>query len=288
MNRCSSCGYIVPGSWTECRKCGAPVTAAPAAVAAPAIAAARRNGLAVLPPPPQATVRPPRAARVDTGFGAPDDALIPGAGAHPGPRGVVPDTMLPRIDPLVAHVPVTASSRFNARTIAIGAIVVAIVAAGVYSVVPRGSKPKEPPTVLAPRSPMAGIPTSLSDVVRIAAESARHTALTTVIEAAGITGVPLTLAQLQSEEPSYQWVGGDEASTTNTVVSITSGTAIDVVAVSGTDRDICAFGRWSPNIGSEYVTMAHVDKCSATNAPTTGWSAQRGGSAQDLPGPDGT
>ena len=33
--------------------------------------------------------------------------------------------------------------------------------------------------------------------------------------------------------------------------------------------------------------MAHVAKCSATNAPTTGWSAQRGGSAQDLPGADG-
>ena len=61
----------------------------------------------------------------------------------------------------------------------------------------------------------------------------------------------------------------------------------DVVAVSGTNHDICAFGRWTPNIGSEYVTMAHVAKCSATNAPTTGWSAQRGGGAQDLPGADG-
>jgi hypothetical protein len=244
--------------------------------------------LAILPPPPQPTARPPRAARVDAGFGAPDDALIPGAGAHPRPRGVVPDTMLPRIDPLVAHAPATASSRFNSRTIAIGVIAVAIVVAGVYSVVPRGSKAKEQPTILAPRSPTAGIPTSLSDVVRIAAESARHTALTTVIGAAGITGVPLSPAQLQSEQPNYQWVGGDQASTTNTIVSITSGTAIDVVAVSGTDHDICAFGRWSPTIGSEYVTMAHVDTCSATNAPTTGWSAQRGGSAQDLPGPDGT
>jgi hypothetical protein len=34
--------------------------------------------------------------------------------------------------------------------------------------------------------------------------------------------------------------------------------------------------------------MAHVDNCAATNAPTTGWNPQAGGSAQDLPGPDGS
>jgi hypothetical protein len=242
--------------------------------------AAKRNGLAILPPPPRA------AAPIDAGFGAPDDALIPGA----RPRVVVPDTMLPRIDPLVAHAhaPATASSRFNARTIAIGAVAAVIVVAGVYSAIPRGGHAKQPPTVLAPRPPAAGIPTSLSDVVRIAAESARHTALTTVIETAGSTGAALSLAQLQSSEPSYQWIAGGEPSTTNTIVSITSGTGIDVVAVSGTDRDICAFGRWSPSFGSEYVTMAHVDICSATNAPAVGWSPQPGGSAQDLPGNDGT
>jgi hypothetical protein len=163
-----------------------------------------------------------------------------------------------------------------------------IVAAGIYSVIPRGSHSKPPSTVLAPLPPSAGIPTSLSDVVRIAAESARHTALTTVVDAAGTTGGPLTLAQLQAEQPSYQWIAGSEPSTTNTVISLTSGTGIDVIAVSGTDRDICAFGRWSPTIGSEYVTMAHVDNCAATNAPTSGWSPQPGGSAQDLPGADGS
>jgi len=259
-------------------------------MAAPPVTAARHNGLAVLPPPPRAAAPRPAtpAPAPDTSFGAPDDALIPGA----RPRPVVPDTMLPHIDPLVAHThahaPATASSRFNARTIAIGAVAALIVVAGVYSVIPRGGHAKLPPTVLAPRPPEAGIPTSLSDVVRIAAESARHTALTTVIDAAGSTGAPLTLAQLQSSEPSYQWIAGGEPSTTNTIISITSGTGIDVVAVSGTDRDICAFGRWSPSFGSEYVTMAHVDNCAATNAPTNGWSPEPGGSAQDLPGGDGS
>src|SRR5712691_3742431 len=130
MNRCSSCGYIVPGSWTECRKCGAPVAAAPAAIAVPAMTAPKRNGLATLPPPPPGSAP----ARAVPGFGAPDDALIPGA----RPRGIVPDTMLPRIDPLSAHAPAPVSSRVNARTIAIGAVAVLIFAAGVYSVIPRG------------------------------------------------------------------------------------------------------------------------------------------------------
>jgi hypothetical protein len=282
MNRCSGCGYIVPGSWTECRKCGTPVAAAVTVpAAAPALPEARRNGLATLPPPLRAL---PTARSVATGFGAPDDALIAGA----RPRGVVPDTMLPRIDPLLVHVPVKQTSRLNAKTIAIGVVAVLIVVAGVYSVIPRGGHAKQAPTVLAPRPPSAGLPTNLSDVVRIAAESARHTALTTVIEAAGNAGAPLTLAQLQADEPSYQWIAGNEPSTTNSVISITSGTGIAVIAVSGTDRDICAFGRWSPTTGSEYVTMAHVDNCSATNMPASGWSPQRGGSAQDLPGIDGS
>ena len=124
--------------------------------------------------------------------------------------------------------------------------------------------------------------------MRIAAESARHTALSTVIATAGTTAMPLTLAQLAAAQPNYQWVNGDEPSTTNTIISITSGPAIDVIAVSGTDRDICAFGRWSPTLGSEYVTMAHVTNCAATNAPTAGWTSSPGGSAQDLPNIDGS
>lgn len=284
MNRCSGCGYIVPASWSECRKCGAPVAHAPVTVpaAAPAPTAAHSNGFATLPPPPRPSL--PSARPLDTSFGAPDDALIAGA----RPRGVVPDTLLPREDPLVYRVTPPAPSLFNVKTIAAGVLALAVVVAGVYSVIPHGGgKTKELPTVLAPRSPAAGIPTSLSDVVRIAAESARHTALETVIGAAGSSGAALSLPELQAEEPNYQWIAGDQPSTTNTIISTTSGTGIDVIAVAGTDKDICAFGRWSPTLGSEYVTMAHEPNCTATNTPTTGWSTQAGGSAQDLPGVDG-
>jgi len=174
------------------------------------------------------------------------------------------------------------------KTVGIAALALVITIAGVYSMIPHGSHTKEVPTVLAPRPPAAGLPTNLADVVRIAAESARHTALETVIELAGPAGAPLTTAQLAQDQPNYQWIAGDQPSTTNTVVSITSGTAVDVIAVSGTDKDICAFARWSPSIGSEYVTMAHVTNCAATNTPLTGWSSQAGGSAQDLPGVDGS
>jgi hypothetical protein len=195
--------------------------------------------------------------------------------------------MLPRIDPTIISAPI-AQPWWSRRTNIIAAIVAVCVIGGALELMPHGGHAKKPPTVLAGRAPAAGIPTSLSDVVRIAAESARHTALTTVIATAGATGQALTLSQLAAAQPNYEWVMGGQPSTTNTVVSITSGTGIDVIAVSGTDRDICAFGRWSPSIGSDYVTMEHVTSCAATNAPIAGWSSLPGGSAQDLIGVDGS
>ena len=58
---------------------------------------------------------------------------------------------------------------------------------------------------------------------------------------------------------------------------------VDVIAVSGTNKDICAYGRWSAAAGPTYVTMAHVKSCTATSAPSNGWSTIAGGAAQDLP-----
>jgi hypothetical protein len=276
MNQCPGCGYIVPGSWTECRRCGTPVSAPVASVAATS------NGHGTLLP--LATPQPAPPAFGAPGFGAPDDALIPGA----RPRGVVPDTMLPNIEPTIIHAPPSATSMLTARNVGIAIVALLVTIAGVYSMIPDGHHAKAAPTILAPLPPAAGLPTSLSAVVRIAAESARHTALATVMATVGDAGTPVTLEQLKAAQPSYQWIPGNEPSTTNTVVSITSGPGIDTIAVSGTDKDICAFGRWSATFGSDYVTMAHVTNCAATNAPTTGWTSQPGGSAQDLPSIDGT
>src|SRR5690242_18287131 len=100
MNQCPGCGYIVPGAWTECRRCGAPVAAVP--VAAPAAQSATHNGHAIPPPPPAFAPAPAPPPQFTPGFGAPDDALLPGARPQPGP---VPDTMLPYVDPLVVRAP---------------------------------------------------------------------------------------------------------------------------------------------------------------------------------------
>ena len=123
--------------------------------------------------------------------------------------------------------------------------------------------------------------------MRIDAESSRHTALSAVIAVAGPNGAPITIAQLAAAQPDYQWVAGNQPSTTNTIVSIASAPAPIQIAVSGTNREICAYGRWSPAAGATYVTMDHVTTCDADTAPATGWSTIAGGSDQDLPDENG-
>src|SRR5438445_5276228 len=127
MNRCSGCGYILPGAWTECRRCGAAVPAAP--VGAPAGRNAVRTALALAPPRPL-----PAPARSGAAFGAPDDALLPGV-HHP--RAVVPDTMLPRVDSTIATTPST-HARSTPRTNIVAAIAVVCAIAGAYTLVAHG------------------------------------------------------------------------------------------------------------------------------------------------------
>jgi hypothetical protein len=292
MNRCSGCGYLVPGAWTECRRCGSPVAAAtPAAPAAPAGAphAATLGALALAAPPaptPLPGTRARAAARgaAEAGFGAPDDALLAGA----APRDIGPDTMLPRVEAVITVAPSGRRSRLNGRSAVIAAIVLVCVLGAADSLIPHGDRRHAAlPVVLAPQPPFVGIPTSLSAIVRIEAESSRHTALGNVISEAGPTGAAVTVTQLASVQPDYQWVAANQPSTTNLIISLASVPGADQIAVSGTNREICAFGRWSPSAGATYVTMDHVTTCDADAAPTTGWSPLAGGSAQDLPDEDG-
>jgi hypothetical protein len=292
MNRCSGCGYIVPGAWTECRRCGAPVAAQPsrtaASVAAPT--AATLGALSRMAPPPPTPLpgsRARAAARggADPGFGAPDDALLAGM----APRDIGPDTMLPRVAPAPTAVTPRRRSRLDGRSLVIGGAVLACVVGAAFSLISHGHRqPPTQPVILAPAAPFAGIPTSLSAIVRIEAESSRHTALGAVISEAGPSAAQVSLAQLGSAQPSYQWVAGDQPSTTNTVISVASVPGADQIAVSGTNREICAFGRWSTFGGATYVTMDHMTRCDADAAPATGWSPLAGGSAQDLPNDNGT
>ncbi len=278
MKHCPNCGYIVPAAWTECRRCAAPL--------------AFSGSTAPVPPPPPPL--PPAPAKVPAAVSAlpADDALLPGgvranghAVARPAPeRPSGPDTWLPKLDPSrLEPEPAPPAPRINKQTIAIVAFVLLVVVAVGYAVTHRGHKESSAPTILAPREPFAGIPTSLQDVVRIEAESTRHTALSVIISAASPSGAPLTAAQLESLQPGYQWLSGNQPSTTNTMISVSSVQGEDLIAVSGTNKDICAYGRWSPAAGATYVTMAHVKTCSANTAPGTGWSPIAGGAAQDLP-----
>jgi hypothetical protein len=244
---------MVPGTWTECRRCG---TAIP---------------FAQSPLPP---------ARVAMPAPAP-------AAAAPASSFAGVDTMLPDIEPTIRLAP-QAPPRANGRTIAIVAIATVCLIGAAFSLLSRGGHhAAAAPVILTPQAPFAGIPTSLSGVVRIEAESSRHTALSVVISAANPSGTPLTITQLTGLQPGYQWVEGNVASTTNTMISITSAAGIDTVAVSGTNHTICAYGRWLPGAGSTYVTMDNVKTCNATTAPTTGWSTLAGGTAQDLPDENG-
>jgi len=272
MKRCPNCGYIVPAAWTECRRCATALTlggGAPPPAPAP-------------PPRVPITVPPSRL----------DDALLPGGArvnSHPTPtplpeRPSGPDTWLPRIDPaLLAAETEPAKPRVSKQAIAIGAFVLVCVIAAGYSMTHHPHHESSAPTILAPREPFAGIPTSLADVVRIEAESTRHTALSVIISAASSNNAPLSTAELAGLQPGYHWVPGNQASTTNTEISVSSGPGVDVIAVSGTNKDICAYGRWSAAAGPTYVTMAHVKSCTATSAPSDGWSTIAGGTAQDLP-----
>jgi hypothetical protein len=292
MNRCSGCGYIVPGAWTECRRCGAPVATEAHRTSAAAVAAPPRTTLAALdlsappPPTPLPGTRARAAARTgaESGFGAPDDALLAGVAA----RDIGPDTMLPRVASPITAPTSHRRSRVDRRSALIAAVAVACVVGAVFSLISHGHRQRAAqPVILAPEPPFAGIPTSLSAIVRIEAESSRHTALGTVISEAGPSAAEVSLTQLAAAQPDFQWLAANQPSTTNTIISIASVPGADQIAVSGTNREICAFGRWSPFAGATYVTMDHVTRCDADAAPSTGWSPLAGGSAQDLPNDNG-
>ena len=232
----------------------------------------------------------PAPAFASARLGAADDVFLPGGAplrVKPLPRDTGPDTMLPYVEPIITVAP-PREPRFDSRKIAIGVVILVLAIGAGFSFIPHGKNhTTAAPVILSPEAPFAGIPTSLSGVVRIEAESSRHTALTVVISAADPSGIALSLNELSTQQPSYQWIGPSQPSTTNTMISISSQQGLDVVAVSGTNRTICAYGRWSPAAGSTYVTMDNVKTCDAATAPTTGWSTLAGGSAQDLPGVDG-
>jgi len=166
--------------------------------------------------------------------------------------------------------------------IGLALVVIAAAATAWFTFGPSAHAKPPAPVALAPRPPTEGLPTSLDAIVRIQAESTRHTALQTV-EQIGSGD----LEKLAATQPDYQWIAGTQTSTDSHVVSVAQNGATVVIAVAASNKDICAFGQWAPDVTPTYVTMAHEPKCMATAAPLDGWSTQAGGAASDLPDDNG-
>jgi hypothetical protein len=159
------------------------------------------------------------------------------------------------------------------------ALLLVAVAIAAFVMRPGSSAKAQTPVVLAPRPPTAGLPTSLDVIVRVQAESTRHTALQAV-ERSGSANT----GELANEQPGYQWVAGDQPSADTHTVSVGQSAGAVTIAVAASNHDVCAFGQWSPATGAaRYVTTAHQTTCAAVNAPSAGWSSEAGGAASDLP-----
>jgi hypothetical protein len=160
-------------------------------------------------------------------------------------------------------------------------LVVAIAVAAL-AIKPGAKTSAQTPVVLAPKPPVASLTPDLGAIVRVEAESARHTALQAV--ASIESGDPGALAAAQ---PDYKWVAGNQPSADPHTVSVVQNPGDVTIAVAASNHDVCAFGRWSKNTTPVYVTMGHQQSCAAVNAPTTGWTTQAGGAASDLPDDNG-
>jgi hypothetical protein len=259
MSVCPACGTDVRPIWPTCRSCGTLLIAPPAPVVpigATTTAAPSTDeqffAPAVLRPTvlrPTARLTPPDDAVAYT-----HDTRIAGSGSGAGNWLAVAGVIL---------------------------FVGAAVATAWFSFGPS-SHAHEAPVVLSPRAPTAGLPTSLSAIVRIEAESARHTALQAV-EQIGTADI----ASLATRQPSYKWLAGVQPSTDPHTISVAQSEDVETIAVAASNHDVCAFGRWSTGTTAQYVTMAHEPTCAAVDAPSAGWSSDAGGAASDLPDDNG-
>jgi hypothetical protein len=259
MSACPACGKEVRPLWPSCRACGELLMAVPAPLA-PVGASVGAPGAPGAPPTPSAEEQ----------FFAP--AVLQ-----------APVNVLPSNAPTsYTHSPrIAGSGAGMGKWIALIGMVVFVVSAigaAMFVLKPNATAGHQTPEVLAPRAPTAGLPTNLDSVVRIQAESTRHTALQTV-EQVGRAD----LGQLANMQPNYKWIAGNASSSDSHVVSVAQDPGSVTIAVAASNHDVCAFGQWASDGTVRYVTMAHETSCAAVNAPSIGWSSEAGGAASDLP-----
>jgi hypothetical protein len=245
---CPGCGEAVPSVWPKCRKCGA---------------------LLIAPPVPPAPPKPPEGA---------------------APRAVVDDRFFAAatLDP-VAYSKAPAPKKRGLLPIVLGVVALLVVGAGAYTLLGSsgGAGNDGAPIILPPHGPTNGLPGGLGDVVRIQAESSRQRAFSALAQVSQ-QGDPnnIDMHMLQQMQPDLKWLPADTSSTGPHEVSMMQEGATVTIAIAASNKTVCAFGRWAPGQTSQYVTMANMHSCRATDAPTQGWSTLAGGSSADLP-PEG-
>ena len=255
MKTCPGCGEGVSRVWTTCRACGTLLMTPPAPVAA------FPGGAAPVTP---ADPSPPAPPNADEQFFAPASLQRVTLTQAPAARRGIPTGGV------------------------VALVVVAALAVAGYTLVSASSGHAHggTPVVLPAEGPQAGVPGSLQQVVRIQAESSRQVALAAIAQEPTAQNGRISLSALQQREPSLQWFPADQSSTDPHEVSVLQTTAGVTIAIAASSKDVCAFAQWAPGAVTQYVTMGNMRSCRATDAPPAGWSAQRGGSASDLP-PDG-
>jgi hypothetical protein len=258
VKSCPRCAADAPDTALKCAQCGSLIVAPPPTAGTP---------LGSEPAPAESSA--PAAPSIEEQFFTPVAV-----------RTLAP----PQSEPVIR----SAAPERGSRTLLYVAVAVVLVVgvAGAIHLFAGGSSKTKTPVILAPHDPSAGLPSSLDDVVRQQAESARQVAFSAVSQVWSQNSGPLDGHQLEQANPALQWLDATVSSTGPHEVSFAEAQNTVTIAISASNKDICAFGRLPLGGVAEYVTMGNMSSCRAVDAPTTGWSTQRGGSASDLP-PEG-
>ena len=289
MNRCSGCGYLLPGSWTVCQRCGTQVLEAdaPALVGAAAAVASGSASTAAPPPPPAAAPVLPDPVRVLLPFDAPprpplvqqrvqpqhlasvapaDDTLVPRNGAAQLTPG--PDTMLPPSRPEQATAgPSRRADRSwdvaAAVRVGIAVVVIAVLgfsAARVLDTASGTTTRTGPPYTSALPAVIR-----VNDTLKAAVRGTR-----TYFLAHGSYRT-LTASRLRHDVGKVSWVSGRTAANWGEV-SVRPEGETTIVLSSQVNSSLCAYARDDP-IQSRTELAWDSGPCRASEAPTSGWSS---------------
>jgi hypothetical protein len=245
---CPGCGEAVPSVWPKCKKCGA---------------------LLIAPPTPLAPATPPEGS---------------------APRSVLDDRFFAAatLDP-VSYKKAPPAKKKGVVAVVLAVIALLVVGGGAYAFMGSdgGAGSNSAPVVMPPHGATNGLPSGLGEAVRIQAESTRQRAFSALAQvSAQGNREQIDMRMLEQMQPDLKWLPAGESSTGPKEVSMSQSGPTVTVAIAASNKTVCAFGKWQMGGVGEYVTMANMHSCKATDAPAQGWSTLAGGSSADLP-PEG-